>query len=172
MLKEQCLQIGSLIKPHGVHGELVLECNAPEVVENIKESVFLEIEGLLVPFFIQEIKSLTVQRFRIKFLWCNSEKKAKNLVELPVYLHSRDVSLSETGFADSPNLLLGFKVKEVTIGDIGTITDFIDNPSNPIVVIEKNKKELLIPIHTHFIMGIQPQNKLLILKLPEGLIEL
>ena len=53
--KSDCQKIGFIRKTHGVHGELVLEYE-PEFEESVVETerFFLEIDGLLEPFFVAE----------------------------------------------------------------------------------------------------------------------
>jgi len=65
MNKQDFLEIGSIIKTHGIHGELILEAKNPDLFENIKESVLLEIDGLLVPFFIAQTKLTGKDRLRL-----------------------------------------------------------------------------------------------------------
>ncbi len=172
MWKEDCFRIGAIVKTHGVHGEVILESNAPEVVENIKESVFLEIEGLLVPFFVEEFKGLSQQRFRFQFLWVRNEQKAKALVGCSVYILNDNLGLKEVDFTQSPNLLTNFIVYDVHLGEIGIIKEFIENSSNPLLVVKNKDKELLLPIHPHFVVSIQPKLKKITLNLPDGLIDL
>ena len=172
MHKEDCFRIGTIVKPHGVHGEIILDSNTPQVVENIKESVFLEIEGLLVPFFIDELKALSSQRSRIKFLWIETEQKARDMVGCAVYSLNEELGLEEEDFAQSPKLLVDFTVHDIHLGEIGVVKEFIENPSNPLLVVEHGKKELLLPIHPHFVVKIQPKLKSITLNLPEGLVDL
>jgi len=82
MNKKDCLQIGTIVKTHGVSGEVILEIKEPVLIELVRESVLLEIDGLLVPFFIAENRQTSNERLRIRFERVTTEN------------HSRDSLLS------------------------------------------------------------------------------
>ena len=57
MREEDCYQLGEVIKTHGLKGEVsvLLDVDFPEEYSEL-ESVFLQMEGNLVPFFIDSIQ--------------------------------------------------------------------------------------------------------------------
>jgi len=77
--KSDCRKIGFIRKTHGVHGELVLEYE-PEYEESVVEAdrYFLEIDGLLVPFFVAEegFRFRSAKTALITFDWVETEKYA------------------------------------------------------------------------------------------------
>lgn len=171
MQKQDCILIGRTIKPHGIHGELIIETSNPEVFEDIKESVFLDIEGLLVPFFIEQTTQSSPQRFRMKFLWIDSEEQTFELINSEIYTPTKNIK-TEQIIVDSPDLLIDFTVIDKNHGTIGRIDQFIDNPSNPILLITKDRTEILIPYHKDIITRIRTKMKELHIDAPEGLIDL
>lgn len=172
MQDQEYFRIGTLVKTHGVHGELILEALNPEIIENIKESVLLELEGLLVPFFIHEMVPTSRERFRIQFDWVTTEKKAKTLVSAPVFLETHRVEISDEILQDSPELLIGYQVYDEVLGLLGKVEAFIDNPSNPLLEILHPKGELLIPFQAEFFLSINAKAKKIKVNLPEGLVDL
>jgi 16S rRNA processing protein RimM len=171
-MKQDYFEIGNVVKIHGIHGELILEAKNPDLVENIEESVFLEIDGLLVPFFITEIKATSKERFRIKFDWIDSESKAKKLVNCPVHLPLNKISHSKIDFEENINLLEGFLVIDTVLGELGQISSVIENMNNPLMAVTYKKREILIPIHPDLIESINSKKKTITLNCPEGLIDL
>ena len=84
--KEDCYWLGTIIKTHGIKGELVLKLNnllAEDLIE--MESVFLEVEGLLVPFFIEDIYAVTSQTCIVQFEWLDTENKSTEFTGCRVY---------------------------------------------------------------------------------------
>ena len=172
MQKQDCLQIGTIIKTHGIHGELILEANNSGLIENIKESVFLEIEGLLVPFFIEKISAHSTVRFRVKFLWSDSETTSKKIIGAPVFINSSLVDLEDDEYLNTPDLLEGFKVIDNQHGEIGTLIQIDMNADNPLMIIQKGSKELLIPFHSDIIKKVKSRKKQIHIQTPDGLIDL
>ena len=57
-------------------------------------------------------------------------------------------------------------------GDIGVVVDVVENSSQNLFVVEKGKQEFLIPAVDAFIKGIDTNEKIIYLELPEGLLDL
>jgi 16S rRNA processing protein RimM len=172
MQKSDSFQIGTIIKTHGIHGELIIEVSYPELIDNYKEPVFLQLEGLLVPFFIKTLVPVSNERFRIAFDWIETEIKAKKLVQAPVLIPNQNLQLSEPYLQESPELLVGFRLIDVNTGTVGEVLAFLDNKMNPLLAVETLHGEQLIPFHPHFIRSINPSSKEILVELPEGLIDL
>ena len=170
--KADCENIGFFRKTHGVHGDLVLEFE-----ENYEFSVeeadrfFVELEGLLVPFFLAD------NGFRFK--GANSailnldgvvtEKYAKRLVGNSVYLFETEIvdEIVET----TESKLEGYLVFDQTIGEIGKISHIDNFSGNIVFTVEFKGEELLIPYNDEFLINEDEANKTITLKFPEGLIE-
>ncbi len=171
MNRKDALQIGFIVKTRGVNGELVLEAKESSVLENIKESVHLEIDGLLVPFFITQIHNISSTRVRVTFDWIDNENKAIKLVSCPVFIPTDIVKKSESGTL-SPTLLEGFKAIDQTHGEIGIVSQYIEQANNPLLIILKEKTEILIPFQPNLVQEIDTENKILYIDTPEGLVDL
>ncbi len=169
---KDALQIGFIVKTRGVNGELVLEAKESSVLENIKESVHLEIDGLLVPFFISQIHNISSTRVRVTLDWIDSENKAVKLVSCPVFIPTDTIQKQHNTDTFSPMLLEGFKVIDQTHGDIGIVSQYIDQANNPLLIILKDRSEILIPFQPDLIQEIDTKNKTLYIDTPEGLIDL
>ena len=66
----------------------------------------------------------------------------------------------------------GYNVVDSIKGDIGIVDTVIDLVSNPLLRIEKDKKEILIPIFEGLIQKVDRKKKILYIEAPEGLIDL
>ncbi|MBK7854619.1 MAG: hypothetical protein IPJ79_06625 [Bacteroidetes bacterium] len=64
------------------------------------------------------------------------------------------------------------EVSDVNFGLIGTVKDMIEMPAQPLAQIFVNEKEVLLPINKDFVVEFNKQEKKLIMKLPEGLLEI
>lgn len=168
--KEQVYKIGQITKPHGLKGELSM--NFDDDIFDRADCPYLicEVDGLLVPFFIEEYRFKTDSSALVKFLDIDSSEQAQQLVGSTVYFENKFI---EEGSEDevSLNYFIGFTVKD---GEtyIGTITDIDDQTENWLFVIEHGDDELLIPAHEEFITDIDHQNRTITMDLPNGLIDL
>jgi len=170
--RADCTKIGFIRKTRGVHGELVLEFEERfEFSVEGATRVFLEIDGLLVPFFVAE-NGLQVKSAKTAFVnldWIDSEKYAQRLVGAHVYLLNSEITDEPEDLGLSE--LKGFTLFDKTIGEIGIISHVEDFSGNTVLTIGSGNEELLIPFNEDFLVSINPENKTLTLELPEGLIE-
>ena len=168
--KEQVYKIGQINKPHGLKGELSM--NFDDDIFDRADCPYLicEVDGLLVPFFIEEYRFKTDSSALVKFLDIDSSEQAQQLVGSTVYFENKFI---EEGAEDevSLNYFIGFTVKD---GEtyIGKIIDIDDQTENWLFVIEHGDDELLIPAHEEFITDIDHQSRTITMDLPNGLIDL
>ena len=54
--------------------------------------------------------------------------------------------------------------------EVGQITDFMDIPNNPCIEVETENGAVILPLHEDFILGIDPENQEIVMKIPEGLL--
>jgi 16S rRNA processing protein RimM len=164
--------IGTLAKLHSFKGRFVLisETGLSEEIENW-ESVFLEIEGLLVPFFIDFTNITSGSSAIIGFEDVGSSEKAKDFVSCKVYQLAsliEEVDEEDT-FSDQ---LSGYRVIDKNAGYIGTIDKILDYNQNLILRILKDKDEILIPLNENIISKINHKKKEVSINAPEGLLNL
>jgi 16S rRNA processing protein RimM len=56
---------------------------------------------------------------------------------------------------------------------LGSISEVLTNNGQWLInVISKNKKDILIPFHEHFIRSIDKRKKIIIMDIPEGLTDI
>ncbi|MFW5756765.1 MAG: ribosome maturation factor RimM [Tangfeifania sp.] len=170
--KADCTKIGFIRKSRGVHGELVLEFEEQfEFSVEDATRFFLEIDGLLVPFFVAEngLKVKSAKTAFVNFEWVGSEKYAQRIVGADVYLFSSEIidQPEETGLSQ----LEGFTLFDKTKSKIGIISRVEDFSGNTVLAVGSENGEILVPFNEDFLMAIDPENRTLTLDLPEGLME-
>jgi 16S rRNA processing protein RimM len=170
--KADCDKVGFFKKTHGVSGELVFEYE-PQFEYSIENAdrFFVELEGLLVPFFIAEegFRFKTENSAILTFDGVESEKYAKRMVGSSVFLFKNEIIVMADELSDSE--LVDYLLVDEKLGEIGII-DQIDNYSGNIVFTVNFKgKELLVPFNEDFLLEIDKQNKFIKLRLPEGLFD-
>ena len=172
MRKEDCFYLGKIAKKFSFKGEVLayLDTDEPELYQNL-ESVFVELNKTLVPFFI-ESSSLHKEKFlRVRFEDIQTEEDADEIMGSEIYLPlSMLPQLEGTQFYFHE--VIGFDVLDTKHGNIGKISAINDSGAQPLFEINKIGIELLIPLIDDFIIDLDRKNKTITLETPEGLVAL
>jgi 16S rRNA processing protein RimM len=78
--------------------------------------------------------------------------------------------LNETEFYDHE--IMGFQVIDVNEGGIGLAQQVIDLSSNPLLQIDWDGKEVLVPLFKGLVKRVDRNSKELLVELPPGLLDL
>ena len=172
MRKEECFYLGKIAKKFSFKGEVLiyLDTDEPELYENM-ESVFVEFNNNLVPFFIENSNLHKNDFLRVRFEDVNNEEKADKILGLPVYLPLKMLP-KLTGDKFYFHEVIGFKVEDKRLGIVGEIQSINDSSAQPLFEVLNGEVEILIPMIDHFLVKIDRENKKVIMDLPEGLIEM
>ena len=93
MSKEKYLFLGSIRKTHGVSGALVIETSGTAFrFKKSWETVFIEIDGILVPFFIESWEQTDAATTIIKIDQFNDKESASGYVHMNIYCRQGDLA--------------------------------------------------------------------------------
>ena len=169
--KEDTYPIGRITKAHGLKGEVVF--NFEDDIFDRVECPYLicEVDGILVPFFIEEYRFKTDSSALMKFEDIDSVEQAQRLLGSEVYFENKYI---EEGDAEevSLNYFIGFTLTDTDEHTIGKIIGIDDQTENWLFEVETNASNVLIPAHEDFITDINHKNKTIKMNLPEGLLDL
>jgi 16S rRNA processing protein RimM len=171
MNKESCYKIGYLVKPHGLQGQVTisLDPDAPEDFSPV-QTVLVERNEHLLPYFIETI-SLKGKKGFLKFEEVNTAEEAKNICKSSVYLPKSMRPKSGRGeFYDDE--VVGFDVLDSSLGPLGKVKDIIHAGPNKLLSVDCQGKEVLIPLNSPFIDGINKSRRKITVTLPEGFLEI
>jgi 16S rRNA processing protein RimM len=163
--------LGRITKVNGYEGAVTVKLEK-YFSENIPqmESVFLEIEGRRVPFFISDSEYSGANILKLKFEGYDSIEKISEFTGCRVFLTSGIPAENNTDDIQSFN---GYKVLLQNDILLGTITEVIPNPGQWLLdIYSPENKEILIPFHEHFIVSIDKKKKIIVMDIPEGLTEI
>lgn len=167
--KEEVFKIGVLNKPHGVKGEISFTFT-DDVFDRVDcDYLILLIDGILVPFFMEEYRFRSDNVALVKFERIDTSEQARRFSNVEVYFPSR--YLEEEEGVSSWNYFVGFRVEDIRHGNLGEIIHVDDSTVNVLFVIEREGKEILLPAHEEFIRGLDKKKKLLTVEIPDGLLD-
>ena len=172
MRKEDCFYLGKIAKKFSFKGEvlLYLDTDEPELYENM-ESVFVEFNKNLVPFFIENSSLHKNDFLRVQFEDVDTEEEADSIMNCDVYL-PLSMLPKLTGNQFYYHEVVGFEIEDKRLGVFGKIVSINDSSAQPLFEVINGNVEILVPMIDHFLVEIDRENKKVIMDLPEGLVEM
>ena len=156
------LPIAKVVKSFGTDGGLLLSGNVDLETLDFKEPVFIEFDGLQVPFFILDCEP----RGGKTVVHLNDVRNLEDAEEMVGRTIYADVEMEED---DEPDFT-GWTILDRG-SKIGTCTGIEPIPGNPCLYVKlADGREPLIPLHEDFVAGIDETTRTLSLNLPEGLL--
>lgn len=170
---------GTLVKTHGVKGEIVVQLDRDIDIKQAR-CIVINIDGIYVPFFLDEIRMRSANSLLIHIDGINSESEAKELCGNDIYLLKSDYADcgqdtdEDDGFYLSD--LIGFLVVTPEGQRIGRITDFDDSTENVVLMVaavdDSSDSISYIPIADELIEDIDKNKREIVMIVPSGLIGL
>jgi 16S rRNA processing protein RimM len=168
---EDCFVLGSITRTHGNKGGLVLVLETDQADQYKKlESVLLNINEELIPFFIKSLAVLKQDQFLITLEEIGQDE-ARQLLGTEVYLpltHLPKLSGKQFYYHE----VAGFTAIDKTAGTIGTIDYVLERAVQPVFVIAQGETEFYVPAIDEFIIEINRSKKEVHLDCPEGLLDI
>ena len=169
MIKESDVyKIGSITRTHGVKGEVSLSFTDDVWDRADANYLVLRIDGILVPFFMEDYRFRSYTTALVKFQDYDSADAAKELCGCDVYFPYTLTPAPEEEDEYSWRYFTGFRVVDELAGELGEITHVDDSTQNVLFYVG----DRLIPAVESFITHVDHQARLITMKLPEGLLEL
>jgi 16S rRNA processing protein RimM len=166
-----CFELGYITKKHGLQGEVSihLDTDNPENYSEL-ESVFVEIDQKLVPFFIESL-SIRGEKALVKFEGVEDAEGAEELKGSKLFLPLENLPPLE-GKTFYFHEVIGFRITDRSFGLIGTVTDIYDVSAQQLFAIDHKGKEVLVPVNDEIIEQVDRSEKIIHVDLPEGLIDI
>ncbi len=168
---EDCFYIGYITKTKGLKGEIQVFFEYEEPADLPLKSVFAEINGKLIPYFISSFKLQNNQTGNFYFDDIDTIEKAEKLIRKKLYLPTAlKPERDEDEFLIKD--LKGFIVHDEKEGELGEIIEINEYPQQYIAVVSYKFKEIMFPLNNDLIVEVDQENSILHVTLPDGLIDL
>ena len=171
MTKNDCFFFGKITKTHGLKGEITIKLDVANP-EDFKDLRYLLIEdrGNLIPYFIENQK-INGDKMIVRLQDVKKVEQAVAFMGKAVFLPNEFMpELEDDDFYYKE--IVGFKMVDALKGEIGEISDVLEYPTQAVIQVMKDGKEILIPIHDDIIQKVDKKAKILTVKAPEGLIDM
>ena len=172
MKKDDHYLLGSLLKTTGNKGEIILKFNN-DLSEEIQklESIFIEVDGKLVPFFIENIKVKSASTVIVKIEDINSELTSAEFIGCEFYISKQQRKEINLDLVESVDIV-GYQVKDQNKKLIGTVVEFIEISKNPLLNVKTKRGEVLIPANDELIIEVDDDQHIILMNIPEGLLDI
>ncbi|WP_109098073.1 ribosome maturation factor RimM [Aquimarina sp. AU58] len=172
MKKEECFYLGKIVSKFSFKGEVLVKLDTDEPESYTKmESVFVNYNNNLVPFFIEKCSLHKSDLLRIKFEDIDAEEDADDLMKAELYLPLTLLPKLE-GTQFYYHEIIGFTIIDTVFGEVGVIKAINDTTAQALFEVDRNGVEILIPMNDEFIDKIDRESKTITVRTPEGLIDL
>ena len=171
MTKDDCFFFGKITKTHGLKGELTIKLDVANPAD-FKDLRYFLIEDRcnLIPYFIENQK-INGDKMIVQLQDVKKVEQAVAFMGKAVFLPNELMpELDEDDFYFKE--IVGFKMIDALKGEIGEISDVLEYPTQAVIQVMKDGKEILIPIHDDIIQKVDKKAKTLTVKTPEGLIDM
>lgn len=160
------LRIGKVLKSNGTEGGLVMSFLdiTPEDID-LQEPVFIEFEGLPVPFFFESFTPKGNNRAIVQLTGVRNLKDADELSGADVYADYFEEDQEED--------FTGWTVRDQDGREVGSVSAFEDIPGNTCLWVQRaDGQEILLPLHQDLVLGVDENKHILTLTIPDGILDL
>ena len=159
-------RIGQVLKSNGRDGELLVSFSgiSPEDID-LEEPVFIEFDGLPVPFYFEAFSQRGNSRALVRLTGVHNLTDADELAGAVLYAE-------DDLYEDEEEDLTGWTVLDADGTKVGTVTAHEDIPGNPCIWVETDHGECLLPLREELVLDVDETEKALRMEIPEGLLDL
>ena len=164
--EDDVYKIGRIGKPHGIGGEVTLRFS-DDVFDRVDaDYLVLMVDGILVPFFIEEYRFRSEEVALVKFEDIDTMNRAAELTGCDVFFprHLADIDNDVLTWSQ----IVGYDIVDVASGKvIGRIESVDESTINVLLELADGT---LIPAADEFIDDIDHEARKLFMSLPDGLL--
>lgn len=168
---DEVISIGRFTRPHGVKGEMAMTFVNDVFDRTDCPYLVCSMDGILVPFFIEEYRFKSETTALIKFERIDTVEQARVFtnkeVFFPVCYIPEDEEPEYTW-----STFIGYEAIDRKSGRLGKVVDVDDSTVNVLFIVERPfGDEVFIPAQEVFIDDIDHDHKVILFNLPDGLID-
>ena len=166
--QEDVYKIGKLGKVHGVKGEISFLFDDDVFDRTDADYLVLDMDGILVPFFIEEYRFKTDDNALMKFEGIDTQERARELTGCEVYFPREMADNDDEQLSWAT--IVGYELIDAnTNKSAGRIASVDDATINILFELEDGK---LIPASEELITHVDTKKQQIFIQLPEGILEL
>ena len=170
--KEDVFKIGHFAKPHGIKREITVVTDCDLFDDSDDLFVVCDMDGILVPFFVEDYRYKTDSTLLLKLEGVDSEVAAREFSNRDVFYPLERVDEDSLVGDITWDNFIGFEVIDEKEGRLGIITNVDDSTINVLLQIDYDGRDLLLPAVEELVRDVDYEQKQMMVSVPEGLLAL
>lgn len=173
--REEVAAVGELIKTHGIAGELVMKTLYDGLFEGTDTPyIICDMDGILVPFFIESYRPRGAASLLVKLEYVDDEHAARRFVHRTAYYPIDRLPENDSEGADDPawECFVGYQLTDEAGCEVGTVAAVDASTANVLFRVDREGHELLIPVASEVVHGVDHAARRIAVAMPEGLLDL
>ena len=163
--KDNLISIGYISRPHSYKGDVQLTLERKIVPLKRDDFLFIKIQGQFIPYKMIGIKGKDDEPI-LTLEFIDTFDKTEEIIAKEVFT-DKEVLPEESELT-----FIGFQVIDKYLGAIGIVQDIVEMPQQLMLLVPYNGELKYIPLVDDFIDYISPEDKEIVLILPDGLLEI
>jgi 16S rRNA processing protein RimM len=167
-------ELGAIVRPHGVRGQVVFEMDAddPSAYGKLKQAFVLS-GGKLVPIEIQKIQFTgDPSRALLTLAGITTMDQAETLRDTVFYLPLTELPPLTGAGQFYYHEVVGFALIDEAAGLLGPVRTFYELPQHDVLAVDYKGFEVLVPVNDEVIRLVDREAKELHIVLPAGLLDI
>ena len=163
------MQIATVLKSNGTDGELLIGLKGISAEDiNTKEPVFIQCDGLPVPYFIENLTQRGTGKALVRLTGITTLDESEELCGRSITVRQEDYPDLEE--EESLDALIGWTLLDEKGLKVGPVVGVEDIPGNPCIEVRTKNGQHLLPLHEDLVLSVNPETRTLQMKIPEGLL--
>ncbi|MDA3817696.1 MAG: hypothetical protein PF486_09995 [Prolixibacteraceae bacterium] len=169
-IRNNLVEVGFVKKSQGVQGGImVVFDNEPTFIDDSLDFLFLEIDGLPVPFPILFMEERNDAVFYTELDFVSDKEEARSYAGCKVLVEKKHIN--DQIDSQNASVLKGFSLFDTKLGRIGIISEIDDYAGNLVFTVLDDNKEYMIPFNEELLVKFDADKSIIEMNCPEGIFD-
>lgn len=166
------ISVGKLGKPHGIRGAFRFLLFMSRKSGRLPGHFYIFENGQYMPYFLKDVAWHTEDSGLIRFEEITTPENARRFSGHELYLKASETSEFFRQQRGEWDFLMSYKVIDELLGEIGQITAIEEMPAQYLLTVTAGNRTYIIPVADAFIVKIRRRQKEIVMRLPDGLLDI
>jgi 16S rRNA processing protein RimM len=163
--------IGKIVSSFGLKGELIVLHHLGNKISPSKMKVIFieEKKDEFLPYFIESAKKKGMDELILKIEGLDKKESTTKYLRKEVWIKAEEIKTHTD--KNNPIAWVGYHISDQG-KNLGPVVEIIEQPHQVLCRIDIDNKEVLIPINEQTLNGVDHKSRIIMLTLPDGLLDI